>query len=345
MTHRVADFRSDTVTRPTPSMRRAMAEADVDDDVLGHDPTTLALEQEAAGLLGKESAIFLPSGVMANLVAVTTHCRPADEVILEEWSHTSRFESGGIGSLAHVMTRTLRSDRGLMDADEIARWISPGNEHTPRTGLVCVEETHNFHGGAVVPLAGLRRIHDVCAERGVPVHMDGARLWNAVAASGIDAADYAACAETVSFCLSKGLCAPVGSILAGPAEFIARARFARKRVGGGMRQSGILAAAGLLALRELRHRLGEDHVRARAIAERLASLPGFGVDLAAVQTNIVFVRLETLEPARVVEAASKEGILLYATGPKQIRFVTHHDVDDADVARLLAFLERLALPG
>ncbi len=345
MTHPTADFRSDTVTRPTPAMRRAMAEAEVDDDVLGHDPTTVTLEFEAAKLLGKEAALFVPSGVMANLVALMTHCRPADEVILEEWSHTSRFESGGAAAVAHVLTRTLRSKRGLMDAGEIAGWISPGSEHTPRTGLVVVEQTHNFHGGAVVPLDGLRRIHDVAHARGVSVHMDGARLWNAVAASGISAADYAACAETVSFCLSKGLCAPVGSLLCGSLKFIQMARFHRKRLGGGMRQSGVLAAAGLVALREMRQRLAEDHVRARRIAERLATLPGFGVDLEAVQTNIVFVRLEKLDPARVVEEAAMERILLYATGPQQIRFVTHHDVDDDDVTRLLAFLERLAPRG
>ena len=336
--HEIADFRSDTVTRPTPAMRRAMAAAEVDDDVLGHDPTTLALEQEAARLLGKESALFVPSGVMANLIAVTTHCRPGDEVILEEWAHTSRFESGGIGALAHVLTRTLRSDRGLMDAAEIARWISSGNEHTPRTALVCVEQTHNFHGGAVVPLDGLRRIFETAKSRGVAVHMDGARLWNAVAASGVCGADYGACADTVSFCLSKGLCAPVGSLLCGPAEFLARARFVRKRLGGGMRQSGVIAAAGLVALREMRTRLADDHAKARRIAEGLAALPGFAVDLAAVQTNIVFVRLERLDPVRVVEAAGREGLRLYATGPQQIRFVTHHDVDDDDVARLLDFL-------
>lgn len=342
--HEVADFRSDTVTRPTPAMRRAMAEAEVDDDVLGHDPTTLALEEEGARLLGKEAALFVPSGVMANLVAVTTHCSPGEEVILEEWAHTSRFESGGIGSLAHVLTRTLRSERGLMDAGEVAGWISSGSEHTPRTALVCVEETHNFHGGAVVPLEGLRQIHETARARGVPVHMDGARLWNAVAASGRSAEEFAACAETVSFCLSKGLCAPVGSLLCGPAEFLARARFARKRLGGGMRQSGVLAAAGLVALREMRGRLAEDHARARRIAEGLLSR-GCEVDLAAVQTNIVFARWKGDDAAAVVEAAARERIRLYATGPRQIRFVTHHDVDDDDVERLLAFMERLAARG
>jgi threonine aldolase len=339
--HVIADFRSDTVTRPTPAMRRAMTEAEVDDDVLGHDPTTLALEKEGARLTGKESAIFVPSGVMANLVSVMTHCRPADEVILEEWAHSARFESGGAASVAHVQLRTLKSDRGLMDAAEVARWISPGNHHTPRTGLVIVEQTHNFHGGTVMPLDGLTRIQETCRSRGVPVHMDGARMWNAVAASGKSGAEFAACADTVSFCLSKGLCAPVGSLLCGPEEFIERAKFNRKRVGGGMRQSGVLAAAGLVALREMRGRLAEDNARARRIAERLAATPGFEVDLAAVQTNIVFVRLKELDPSRVVDEAAKERIRLYATGPQQIRFVTHHDVDDDDVTRLLDFLERL----
>lgn len=334
---RTADFRSDTVTRPTAAMRRAMAEAEVDDDVLGHDPTTLALEEEAAHLLGKESALLMPSGVMCNLVAVSTHCRPGDEVILEEWAHTSRFESGGIGALAHVLVRTLRSRRGAMDPEEVARWISPGSEHTPRTALVCVEQTHNFHGGAVVPLPNLGAVAAVARSRGVPVHMDGARLWNAVAASGIDAREYAACADTVSFCLSKGLGAPVGSLLCGPREFLARARFVRKRVGGGMRQSGVLAAAGLVALREGRGRLAEDHRRARAIAEGLAELPGFRVDLAAVETNIVFADTP-VEASGIVEAASARGIRLYATGARQVRFVTHCDVNDDDVSRLLELL-------
>lgn len=342
MSHAVADFRSDTVTRPTPAMRKAMAEAEVDDDVLGHDPTTEALEKEAARLLGKEAALFTPSGVMANLVAVMTHCRPADEVILEEWAHTARFESGGASAVAHVQLRTLKSQRGLMDADEIARWISPGNHHTPRTGLVIVEQTHNFHGGAVLPLDGLRRIHETAKSRGVAVHMDGARFWNAVAASGVPAADYAACAESVSFCLSKALCAPVGSVLCGTSQFVEAAKFHRKRVGGGMRQSGVLAAAGLVALRDMRTRLVEDHAKARRIAETLSRTPGFVVDLAAVQTNIVFVRLEKLDPARVVDEAARERIRLYATAKDQIRFVTHHDVDDEDVTRLIDFLQRQA---
>lgn len=330
----VADFRSDTVTRPTPAMRRAMAEADVDDDVLGHDPTTLALEREGARLLGKEGALFMPSGVMCNLVAVTTHCRPGEEVILEEWSHTSRFESGGIGALAHVLVRTLRSQRGRLDPDEVARWISPGNEHTPRTALVCVEQTHNFHGGAVVPVESLRAVASAARGRGVAVHMDGARLWNAVAATGIDAKEHAAHADTVSFCLSKALGAPVGSLLCGPEEFLRRARFVRKRLGGGMRQSGVLAAAGLVALRDMRDRLGEDHRLARRIAEGIAAIPGYRVELADVETNIVFA--DTPVPAaRIVDAAAARSIRLYATGERRIRIVTHHDVGDAEADRVL----------
>jgi len=316
-----------------------MAEAEVDDDVLGHDPTTLALEEESARLLGKESALFMPSGVMCNLVAVSTHCRPGEEVILEEWAHTSRFESGGIGALAHVLVRTLRSKRGAMDPDEVARWISPGSEHTPRTALVCMEQTHNFHGGAVVPLPNLHAVSSVARTRGVAVHLDGARLWNAVAATGIGAADYAACADTVSFCLSKSLGAPVGSILCGPTEFLSRARFVRKRLGGGMRQSGVLAAAGLVALREMRSRLPEDQKRARRIAEGLAALPGWRVDLEAVETNIVFADTP-VEAAGIVEAAAAAGIRLYATGARQIRLVTHFDVTDDDVSRLLELLGR-----
>lgn len=337
-----ADFRSDTVTRPTPAMRAAMASAEVDDDVLGHDPTTEALEREAARLLGKEGALFVPSGVMANLVAVCTHTRPGDEVITEEWSHTSRFETGGAGAVAHVALRTLRSRRGLMDPSEVAGWISGGSEHTPRTALLCVEQTHNFHGGAVLPIDGLRALTDAARVRGVAVHMDGARLWNAVAASGIDATEHAACADTVSFCLSKGLCAPVGSLLCGPAEFLQRARFWRKRLGGGMRQSGVLAAAGLIALREMRHRLADDHRRARRFADELAGIAPYAVDPAAVETNIVFFDTGAIDAARIVEAAQARDILLYAVGARRMRIVTHHDVGDEGVDRLLELLRHVA---
>lgn len=225
-----------------------------------------------------------------------------------------------------------------MDADEVASWISGGSEHTPRTALVVVEQTHNFHGGAVLPLDGIAAVAEAARSRGVAVHMDGARLWNAVAASGRDATEHTRHADTVSFCLSKGLCAPVGSLLCGPADFVAKARFVRKRLGGGMRQSGVLAAAGLLALRDMRGRLAEDHARARRLAEGIAAIGGYDVDPALADTNIVFAGTGSLDPAKIVADGAARGILLYATGPRRIRFVTHRDVDDGAVARLLELL-------
>jgi threonine aldolase len=336
----IGDFRSDTVTRPTFDMRLAMSRAEVGDDVLGHDPTTLELERTGAAILGKEAALFMPSGTMCNLVALQTHCRPGDEVIVEEWSHTARFEGGGAGMLAHVQVRTLRSDFGLMDAGEVAGWIDPGSEHTPRTALVCVEQTHNFHGGVAVSPEGLDGIAAVAHERGVAVHMDGARLWNAEAALGRPAGELCAAMDTVSVCLSKGLGAPVGSLLAGPADFIERARFNRKRLGGGMRQSGILAAAGLNALATARERLAEDHARCERIATELESLDAFSVKRTPGQTNIVFVRCPGIDAGSIVTAAAEEQVLLYATGEHEIRLVTHRDVTDRHVDRLLEVLAR-----
>jgi len=337
----LGDFRSDTVTRPTFDMRMAMSQAKVGDDVLGHDPTTQALENMAAELLGKEAALFMPSGTMCNLVAIQTHTRPGDEVILEEWAHTARFEGGGAGSLAHVQVRTVGSNRGLMDVDTVTGWITSGSEHTPKTALVCVEQTHNFHGGVIVPPAGIAALCDACHERDVPVHMDGARLWNACSALGATPAELAATCDSVSVCLSKGLGAPVGSILAGTQAFIEAARWNRKRLGGGMRQSGILAAGALVALRDHPERLEADHARCAHIATELDALDGFSVDRTAVQTNILFVRSHSVEADRIVEAAAEQGILLYATGPMQIRIVTHYDVHDRHAERLLDVFRRL----
>lgn len=338
----VADFRSDTVTRPTPAMLAAMTAADVGDDVLGHDPTTLALEEEAARIVGKDAALFMPSGTMCNLVALLTHTSPGDQVIVEQWSHTACFEGGGAGMLAHVLVRTLPSERGLMDADAVRGWMLPRSEHTPGTSLVCVEQTHNFHGGVVMPLDGLRAIADTARAGGARVHMDGARLFNAVSASGASAAEHAGVADTVSFCLSKGLCAPVGSLLCGPADFVEAARFHRKRLGGGMRQSGVIAAAGLVALREMTERLADDHARARRLAEGIAEIGGYDVDPSGVDTNIVFVGTGEVAARDIVEAGAREDVLLYATGERQIRFVTHHDVGDDHVDRLLDLLRRAA---
>jgi threonine aldolase len=339
----VADFRSDTVTRPTPAMLEAMAQAELGDDVLGHDPTTQRLEEEAARITGKDAALFMPSGTMCNLVALQTHTNPGDQVIVEQWSHTACFEGGGAGMLAHVMVRTLPSPRGLMDAQLVRDWMLPRSEHTPGTSLVCVEQTHNFHGGVVMPLKGLQAIADAARAGGAKVHMDGARLFNAVAASGTSAVEQCAIADTVSFCLSKGLCAPVGSLLCGSADFVERARFNRKRLGGGMRQSGVIAAAGRIALRDMAGRLGDDHDRARRLAAGIAAIGGpYDVDAGAVDTNILFVGTGEVLASTIVEAGAREDVLLYATGEHQIRFVTHHDVDDGHVDRLLDLLRRMA---
>jgi threonine aldolase len=335
--HDPSDFRSDTVTRPTPEMRRAMAEAPVGDDVLGDDPTVIRLEEAFARLVGKEAAVFVPSGSMGNLVAISVHARPGESVLMEEWGHSFNFEAGGPARFAGVMIRTLPSDRGLLDPGTVRDWCQAGSVHTPRTALLVVENTHNIHGGRVTPLDRLRALREATAERGVRLHVDGARLWNACAASGVEPAAFAAHADSVTACLSKGLCAPVGSVLAGTGEFVLEARRVRKCLGGGMRQAGVLAAAGLVALERMRDRLPEDHRRARRIAEGLAALPKWGVDPSHCETNIVFARWKGAGTARDAVAALKgKGVLCMTTDGARVRFLTHHDVDDGDADRLLA---------
>ncbi len=286
------DLRSDTVTRPTPAMRRAMAEAEVGDDVLGDDPTVAALAQ----ILGKESAVYMPSGTMTNQVAVRTWTEPGDEIIIEAGAHTYFFESGGPAALSGVMCRLIQGERGLFTADQVRAVLRPANEHFPRTRLVCVENTHNRGGGTVWPLRQVAEVAAVAREAGLKVHLDGARLWNASVAAGVPEKDYAAHFDSASVCFSKGLGAPVGSALAGTREFIARARRFRKMFGGGMRQAGIIAAGALYALEHHRERLAEDHANARRLAEGLAGLAGIEIDPATVETNIV-VFLVTSMPA------------------------------------------------
>lgn len=334
--HNPSDFRSDTVTRPTPAMRRAMAEAEVGDDVLGDDPTVIRLESAFARLVGKEAAVFVPSGSMGNLCAIASHARPGESVLMEEWGHSFNFEVGGPARFAGVMTRTLPSDRGILDPALVAKWCQAGSLHTPRTALLVVENTHNFHGGTVTPLPRMKALRAVTAERGVRLHVDGARIWNACAASGTSPAAFAAEADSITACLSKGLAAPVGSVLAGPAPFIEEARRVRKTLGGGMRQSGILAAAGLVALETMRERLADDHRRARRLAEGLARLPQFSIDPALVETNILFVDWKGKGPVQgVVDRLKAKGILAMAPDPARLRLLTHNDVDDEDVARFL----------
>lgn len=339
----VSDFRSDTVTRPTPAMRQAMAEAVVGDDVFADDPTVNALEADAAATFGKEAGLFTPSGTMANLIALMTHCRPADEVFVEEYSHTYNNEVGGAGAIAGVATRTFSSDRGRMDPEQIAAFARPGDLHQPATRLLVVEQTHNFHGGRVVPLENLQALQGVCRDKSMRLHIDGARIWNAIVASGLEPKTYGDCCDSLMFCTSKGLGAPIGSLLLGTSEFIARARINRKRLGGGMRQVGVLAAAAQLALREGPAQMALDHARAKTLAEGAAAIKGAVLDPADVETNIVFLKTEvglaSYEP--IATALGERGVQAIACGGLGVRFVTHRDVDDEDVSRALAGLAEL----
>ncbi len=336
-----SDFRSDTVTRPSAAMRAAMAAALVGDDVLDGDPTVRELEAFAAEWLGKEGALFVPSGTMANQIAVGSWTRPGDELIVERGAHVVNFEAGAVGYLHGVQCVTLGSEGGVLDAAEVRAAVRAESLHLPRTGLICTEQTHMSSGGRVVPLDALEAVAEVARSAGVPVHMDGARLANAQVASGIAAREFAATADSVSLCLSKGLGAPVGSIIAGDLEFLQRARLVRKRLGGWMRQAGLIAAGGLLALRENVDRLAEDHALARALAECCQGRTGLHVTPQDVHTNLVMVGVEHPRfdaPALAAQLAS-HGILVLPLGSGVLRFVTHLEVGAGDVARLGAALD------
>ncbi len=339
----VADFRSDTVTRPSPAMREAMARAEVGDDVFEDDPTVRDLEHRAASRFGKEAGLFVPSGTMGNLIALMVHARPGEEVLVEERSHTYNNEVGGAGAVAHVLTRTLPSRRGLLDVEVVRRACRPGNLHNPRTALLVVENTHNFWGGAVVPLASLAALREVTRAAGAALHLDGARIFNACVATGVEPAAWGAACDTLTFCLSKGLGAPAGSVLVGSRAFVDQARRARKMLGGGMRQVGVLAAPGLVALEEGPRQLARDHARARALAAGVAAIPGAVVDVDACETNILFVRTArgASSYGPIVEGLGRRGVLAVALGELGIRFVTHRDVDDRDVERALEALREL----
>ncbi|MGY1725955.1 threonine aldolase family protein [Geodermatophilus sp. SYSU D01062] len=320
------DLRSDTVTRPTPGMRRAMAEAEVGDDVYGEDPAIRALEERVADLFGHEAALFVPSGTMGNQIGMRLVCEPGQEVLCDADAHVVTYEMGAAAAVFGISTRTVVSDGGLLDADALIDQVRPrGDWHLTATAAVAVENTHNRGGGRVQPLAELERLFAWSRDAGVAVHLDGARIWNASVASGVALATYGRLADTASVCLSKGLGAPVGSVLVASAERIAVGRLWRKRLGGGMRQAGVLAAAGLYALDSHLARLAEDHEHARLLAKRL------GVDPATVETNMVVV---DDVPAPVVAGAAKaRGVLVSQVSPRRIRLVTHLDVDRAAVDR------------
>ncbi len=337
-----SDFRSDTVTRPTPEMRRAMAEAVVGDDVLGDDPTVQKLEARAAETMGKEAGLFIPSGTMGNSVAVKAWTRELEEVIVEARSHVYNMESTSLTFVSRVTPRPLPSVRGAMDPEDVERNIRTASVHTPQTTLVCVENTHNNWGGAVVPLDNLKAVREVARRHGLRVHMDAARIFNASAASGVGVREYAAQADSVMFCLSKGLSAPVGSMLAGPADFIVYARRLRKALGGGMRQVGILAAAGLIALTDMPGRLAEDHARAKRLAEAICGRRGIRLDPAEVETNILIFGFDdrALTVGGLLDKLREKGILALAVGGG-VRMVTHKDVGDEDVARAIAAFDAI----
>jgi threonine aldolase len=327
-------------------MRRAIAEAEVGDDVFGDDPTVIALERRVAALAGKEAALFVPSGTMGNQLAVHVLTKPADEVLLEAESHIYFYEQGGIATHSGCLAHPIRGERGMLPLEAITAALRGEDDHIARVSLVCAENTHNRAGGAVVPLERLRALATLARERGLAVHLDGARLWNASVATGVPIADWAACADTVQMCFSKGLGAPVGSILVAGAAHVRAARRARKRWGGGMRQVGILAAACLHALDHHVERLAEDHVRARRLADGLAGFPG--VRVIAPDTNIVFLDLEPPQPVagEVVRAMAERGVRVSAYGPRRVRAITHLDVDDAGLERAVtAFRDVLAAPA
>ena len=336
---RMIDLRSDTVTRPTPAMRRAMANAEVGDDVYGEDPTVNRLEQSAAAIFGKEAAIFVPTGTMGNQIAIRLHTQHGQEVICEARSHIFDWEMAMTAAFAGCQVRTVAADRGILTWPLVASAIGPKIYYRAQTALICLENTHNMAGGTITPLATMQEIWAGAREAGLPVHLDGARVFNATAALGIPVSELTSGFDTVNFCLSKGLGAPVGSILVGSFKHIEQARIHRKALGGGMRQAGILAAAGLIALEEMPARLHEDHANARLLAEAVAAQPSASIDLAAVQTNIVIFSLaENGDAAAFCAALKQKGVLASAIGPHSVRFVTHYDVSRADCEKAAALV-------
>jgi len=337
-----SDFRSDTVTRPTPEMRRAMAEAEVGDDVLGDDPTVQKLEALAAEKMGKEAALYVPSGTMGNSIAVKAWTSELQEVIVECRSHIYNMESTHMTFISRVTPRPLISERGAMDPGDVERNIRKAGVHVPQTSLICVENTHNNWSGAVLPLENLRAMRKIADAHGLKVHIDGARIFNASTATGVPVKTYAALADSVTFCLSKGLSAPVGSLLTGPKDFIDYGRRLRKALGGGMRQVGVLAAPGIIALTDMVDRLRDDHRRAKTLARSISALPGIKIDSDTIETNIVIFGFShpRFTIPTFLEKLKEKGILAMAvTG--DIRFVTHKDVGDEDVDRAVAAFKQI----
>lgn len=336
-----ADFRSDTVTRPTARMMEAMTQARVGDDVLGDDPTVRRLEKRMASLFAKEAALFMPSGTMANQCAVAAHIVPGEEVIVDADSHIFMFEGGGLSRISGAHVRTLPTENGQYNFGQLARAIRPANEHMPRTGLVCVEESHLFSGGTIVPIDYLEEVYGLAQHHGIPVHMDGARLFNAQAETGVEFAKYGETCDSVFIALSKGLSCPVGSVLVGDGAFMERARRVRKWMGGGMRQAGYLAACGLIALEETAPLLTEDNARCRRLGGVTLAMDGVRMAQATIDTNILFLEIThpSLDAPMVEAALADHGVLALALGERLLRFVTHRHITDADVDRAAKALQ------
>jgi threonine aldolase len=338
----VLDLRGDWAAPPTREMRQAMADAEVGDDNSIEDPTVIKLERMAAELLGKEAALFVPSGTMGNLIAILTLAPWGSEVIAGEQSHIVNAEQGSAAVLGGRSVRTIPNDHaGRMDPISIKRAILPDDIHYPRTGILCVENTQNQCGGVALNIETMNEQTAPARDAGIPVHLDGSRIWNAAAALGVSEAEIASSCHTVQACLSKGLAAPVGSVLAGTRDAMDVARRHRKLLGGGMRQVGVIAAAGIVALEEMRDRIGEDHHRARRLAECLAAEPGLSIDLETVQTNLVYASTGTgIDAEALGKAMEQEGVRISAFGPTQLRFAIHYAIDDDGIERTIATTRR-----
>jgi len=332
------DLRSDTVTRPTPAMRRVMAEAEVGDDVFGEDPTVNRLQEMVAEILGTEAALFVASGTMGNQICIRCHTQPGDELICEAGAHFLHYESGAMAALSGVQARTIVGKRGVITAQQVEAALRGETYYFPRSRLITIENTHNLAGGTIFPLEEIASIRRLADSRGLSMHLDGARLWNASAASGVALQDYVQHFDSVSVCFSKGLGAPIGSAIAGRKDFIAPARRVRKMFGGAMRQAGIIAAAAIYALEHHRARLAEDHANARRLAEALHGHGGIDLDLETVQTNIVMMNIAQtkLVVQSAVEALKREGVLVVPFGATTLRAVTHLDVSRSDIERVIA---------
>ncbi|MCX8228857.1 MAG: beta-eliminating lyase-related protein [Planctomycetota bacterium] len=340
---RIADFRSDTVSRPTPRMLEAMTQAHVGDDVLGDDPTVQQLERKFANLFGKEAAIFVPSGTMANQIAVAAHIVPGEEVIVEASAHIHQFEGGGLSRVGGAHVRTLQGDGGLFAFPELARAFREPSVHMPRTALVCLEQTHLFSGGSILPLEYMQEVQTMAGYHGVPVHMDGARIFNAQAETEVSFDAYGATADSVSISLCKGLSCPVGSLLLGGGAFMERARRVRKWMGGGMRQAGYLAVCGLVALEETLPMIAEDNARCRRLGAIALGVEGVRLAQETIDTNILFLEVThpTVDAPMVESALNDYGVATLAMGDRLLRFVTHSGITDADVEHAAKALQKI----